>query len=116
MRHMGKRGCVGELKSRLQDLLEERRELILVEWREAAQEDVQDDADRPHVDCAGAVALVAQNLGRNVAGRAARGAHDVLARDDARQAEVGNLREVRGGMGSRNGAGGGMMCFYLNFV
>ena len=51
----------------VQDLLEECGQLLLVEGREAAEQDVQDDAYRPQVDRARVVAFVLEDLGRHVA-------------------------------------------------
>jgi hypothetical protein len=50
----------------MQDLIEESRELLLVEGREAAEQDVQDHSCGPDVDCARVVALVLQDLGSDV--------------------------------------------------
>ena len=41
---------VGLRAPRVQDLVKERGQLLLVKGREAAQQDVEDDARRPHVD------------------------------------------------------------------
>ena len=74
-----------------QNLVKKRGQLFLVEGREPAEQDVEDDASRPHVDRASLIALIAKHLGRNVAWCAAGCAHQVLIGDDTREPEVCNL-------------------------
>mmetsp|Transcript_41282 Transcript_41282/g.102334 ORF Transcript_41282/g.102334 Transcript_41282/m.102334 type:complete len:327 (-) Transcript_41282:45-1025(-) len=72
------------------DLLEKGWHLLLVEGGEAAEQDVQDHAHRPHVHL-DAVALGGEDLGRHVAGRAAGRLHDSLLTHHLGQPEVGQL-------------------------
>jgi len=81
----------GEVIPGVQDLLEERGKLFFVKGREAAQQDIEDDAYRPHVHCARLVPPVLEYLGRDVARRAANRLHHVSLAHHARQPDVRNL-------------------------
>mmetsp|Transcript_12135 Transcript_12135/g.38929 ORF Transcript_12135/g.38929 Transcript_12135/m.38929 type:complete len:253 (-) Transcript_12135:307-1065(-) len=84
-----------EVVPRVKDLVEERRQFLLVKGREAAEEDVQDHPCGPDVDSARVVALVLQDLGGNVPRSPTGRLHHIFARDHPRKAKVRNLDRVR---------------------
>mmetsp|Transcript_50047 Transcript_50047/g.82967 ORF Transcript_50047/g.82967 Transcript_50047/m.82967 type:complete len:248 (-) Transcript_50047:54-797(-) len=75
----------------MQNLIKEGRQLLFIERREAAEEDVEDDSRRPNVDSARVVAFILEDLGSDVAGCATCSFHHVLRGHHPRQTEVRHL-------------------------
>lgn len=66
---------------------------LVGEWGEAAEADVQDDAEGPDVYGAGVASVfrVIEDFGGDVAGGAAEGCGEGVFADDFGEAEVGNF-------------------------
>jgi hypothetical protein len=74
------------------DLVEEGVLVLVGEGRVAAEEDVEDDAQRPDVALGAVLGVGRDHLGRNVAGRPARRAHHLVRPgQDLGEAHVGQL-------------------------
>ena len=92
---------LGERVRALTDQVEHLLVVVTVEGREAAQQDVEDDAERPHVDSVAVrrtrrlLGLVGgvpgQDLGRGVVGRAAQPSQRLLGRAVPSVAKVDQL-------------------------
>ena len=79
----------GTVAPGLQYLIEERRQLLLVERRETAQQNVQDNTHRPAIDSPTRVSLILQHFRRDVTRGPARSFHHVLGCERWRAATQG---------------------------
>ena len=73
------------------DLLEQRRDALVVKRQRPAQQRVEDHAARPHVDLGPCVELAADDLGRRIVRRPARRLEEVAVAHEVAQAKVGDL-------------------------